>query len=168
MAGAILGTPLNIMGPAEMFFSNPLIKLAEIVNECDLVGVDTNGFVVVASKTQAAIVKALGAALFVGNNSTNNVRTGDGTTILCGIARKCRVYNVNSTTVPGLGKGKPVFLGPVTTTTVSNYTCTQTTTDGDELQHVGYVSPDGTYLEIDFTLSGFKYQTAGNSTVGNA
>lgn len=168
MAGAVLGTPLNIQGPAEMFFSNPLIKLAEIVNEGDLVGLDTNGFVVVASKTTGAIVKALGAALFVGNNSTVNVRTGDGTAMPSGIARKCRIYGINSTTVPGLGKGKPVFLGPVTTTTVSNYTCNQTTTNGDALQLVGYVSPDGTYLEIDFTLSGFMYQTAGNSTVGNA
>lgn len=168
MAGAILGTPLNLQGPSDLFFADPLIKSAEIVNECDLVGLDTNGFVVVASKTQSAIVKALGLAMFVGNNSTYNVRTGDGTTQKSGIARKARIYNVNSTTVPGLGKGKPVFLGPVTTTTVSNYTCTQTTTNGDALQHVGYVSADGTYLEIDFTLSGIQYQTAGNSTVNIA
>jgi hypothetical protein len=69
--------------------------------------------------------------------------------------------------VPSLDEGLPVFLGPVPTTTVSNYTCARSTTNGDKIQQVGDVEADGTTLRID--LSGVDteliFQTSATSTV---
>jgi len=165
MAGAAQTTPMILTEPTLCFKKNFLIKNAEIVNEGDLVGMDTNGFVVVASKTAGSIIKALGVAFFEGNNSTITSRTGDGTTQRCSIARYGLMLNANTTLVPGLAKGAPVYLGPVPTSTVSNYTCNLTSTNGDAIQQVGWVSDDGTTLEIFVVEAGLKYQTAGNSTV---
>lgn len=169
MAGAILAPGL-IMGQPDgnlLFQGDYIIKTAEVINAGDLVGMDTNGLIVNASKTQSAIVKALGCAFFPTDNTTNNVRTGDGT-LKCAIARHAIIQGATSTMVPGLGKGKPVYLGAIGTTSVSNYTCTLTTTNGDAIQEVGYVSDDGVTMEIFVFQSGFQYQTAGNSTVNFA
>ena len=170
MAGAILAPGLTLVQPSgeDEFKGEFLIKNAEVVNEGDLVALDSNGLVVVASKTQSAVVQAWGVAFFPGNNGTNNVRTGDGTTIKCSIARKAVILGATSTMVPSLGKGKRVFLGPVDTTSVSNYTCALTTTNGDAIQFVGYVMDDGVTMEIFDVSNGFQYQTAGNSTVNFA
>lgn len=168
MAGAALTTPYNFSEPELIGQDNALIKSAEIVNQGDLVATDTNGFVVQATKTTGGVIQAEGVAFWPDENSTVTSRTGDGTTIRCAICRIATILNVNSTLVPGLGKGKRVYLGPVGTATVSNYTCTQTTTNGDALQHVGYVSADGTKLYIFVAQAGLIYQTSGNSIVGFA
>lgn len=169
MAGAVLAPGLTMTQPDGPFlFQNDyLIKTSEIINEGDLVGMDSNGLIVQASKTQSAIVKALGFAFFPGNNGTGNTRTGDGV-LKCAISRKGIILGATSTMVPGLGKGKPVYLGAVGTTSVSNYTCTLTTTNGDAIQEVGYVMDDGVTIEVFVFQSGFQYQTAGNSTVNFA
>ena len=162
------GLTMTQPGADDIFDNEALIKNLEVINEGDLVAVDSNGFIVQASKTSGSVIQAMGVAFFHGNNSTNNVRTGDGTTIKCGIARKANIVGANTTMVPGFGKGKRVFLGPVGTASVSNYTCTLTTTNGDAIQQVGWVGLDGTTLEIFFTDGLFQYQTAGNSTANIA
>lgn len=168
MAGVALTTPYTMMGPELIGQDNALIKLSEVINEGDLAATDTNGFVVQASKTTGAVTQAEGVAFFPGNNSTITSRTGDGTTLRCSLARYAIIRNINSTLVPGLGKGKRVYLGAVGTATVSNYTCTQTSTNGDALQHVGYVSADGLSLYIFVAEAGLQVQTAGNSNIGYA
>lgn len=167
MAGAALTTPYVMQKPDLIGQDDALIKTSEIINEGDLVATDTNGLVVQASKTQSAVTQAEGVAFFPNNNATYTSKTGDGV-LKCAIARMAIITNINSTLVPGLGKGKRVYLGAVGTATVSNYTCTQTTTNGDALQHVGYVSADGLSLYIFVAQAGFQYQTAGNSIIGFA
>lgn len=166
MAGTALTSPYNFSEPGLIMQDDAFIKNLEVINEGDLVATDTNGFVVQASKTQSAVTQAEGVAFFAGNNTTITSRTGDGTTQKCAIVRVATILGVNSTLVPGLGKGKRVYLGAVGTSTVSNYTCTQTSTNGDALQHVGYVSADGTKLYIFVTQAGIQVQTAGNSNIG--
>jgi hypothetical protein len=170
MAGAILAPGLTLVEPSgeDCFKGEFLINNGDTINEGDLVGIVTSGgvtYITPASKTQGAIVKALGCAFFPGNNGTNNVRVGDGTTQKCAIARKAIIQGANTTMVPAFAGGLPVYLGPTPTTSVSNYTCTKTATNGDALQQVGYVSPDGVTIEVFVVNSGLQYQTAGNSTV---
>jgi hypothetical protein len=154
MAGAVLAPILTVTQPDLLFKGDYLIKNLEIVNEGDLVALDVNGFVVVASKTSGAVVQAWGAAFFPGNNGTNNVRVGDGLSVRCAISRKVLINGTTVTTVPGLGKGKPVYLGAVDTTTVSNYTCTKTAVSGDAVQQVGYVIDDGFTIEVFVVIQG--------------
>lgn len=170
MAGTTLAPGLTMMQPNgdDLFKGDFLIKNLEVINEGDQVGMDSNGFIVNASKTTGAVVQSWGAAMFPGNNGTNNVRTGDGTTIKCAIARKAVILGATSTMVPGLGKGKRVYLGALGTATVSNYTCTLTSTNGDAIQPVGYVLDDGVTIEVFVVMGVFQYQTAGNSTVNIA
>jgi hypothetical protein len=168
MAGAVLAPGMQFVNPMDVL-PRYLIKSAEVVNEGDLIGLDTNGFIVAASKTQGATVKAIGIAFFDDNNGTFNTKTGDGTTVYCSIAKRGKLLNATSTMVPSLGKGLPIYLGPVPTTTVSNYTCAQSTTNGDLLQEVGYVGQDGVTLHIRVdSINMIKYQTSGNSVVGVA
>lgn len=169
MAGAILAPGLVMIYPSgeDLFKQDAIIKTSEIVNAGDLIAEDSNGLIVQASKTTGAVITAWGVAFFPSDNSTSNVRTGDGT-LKCAIARKAVIQGCTSTMVPGLGKGKRVYLGAVGTTSVSNYTCNLTTTNGDAIQHVGYVAADGTTLEIFVIDAGLQYQTAGNSTVNFA
>jgi hypothetical protein len=170
MAGAILAPGLTLIEPSgeDCFKGEWLINNGDTINEGDLVGIVTSGgvtYITPASKTQGAIVKALGVAFFQGNNGTNNVRVGDGTTQKCAIARKAIIQGANTTMVPSFAGGLPIYLGPVGTTSVSNYTCALTSTNGDEIQQVGWVSPDGVTMEIFVIAAGFKYQTAANSTL---
>jgi len=179
MAGAALTTPYQVQKPDLMFMENYLVKTSEVINYGDLVGVDTNGLVVNASKTASAIVVPRGVAIAIANdaatsgtaNSTQTSVTGDGT-IRVGIARMATITRqgtaLNTTIVPGLAKGAAVYLGAIGTSTVSNYTCTKTTTNGDALLQVGWVTADGLSLEIGpFDTTFLNYQTAGNSVVGS-
>ena len=173
MAGAILAPGLTFQQPSgeDCFKGEWLIKNGDTINEGDLVGIYTTGgvtYITPASKTAGSIVKALGVAFFPGNNGTSNVRVGDGTTVKCSIARKAIITGTTTTMVPSLAGGLPVYLGPTPTTSVSNYTCALTSTNGDEIEQVGWVSPDGATLEIFVTGAGMQYQTAGNSTVNYA
>lgn len=166
MAGAAITAPGYLVKPDKVI-GTYLIKNAEVINEGDLIDIDTNGFIVAASKTQGAAVKAEGIAFFDDNNGPGQTaRTGDGSTVKCGLAKRARIKGMNGTLVPGIGKGKPVYLGPVPTTTVSNYTCTQSTTAGDLIQTVGTVDSDGTTLVIDVdSTNQFAYQGAATSVV---
>lgn len=171
MAGTILTTPYNLIEPDHQFSQEYLINNGDTVNSGDLVGVvvvSGVGYITPASKTQGAVVIAWGIAFYPGINSTITYRVGDGLTQRCAIARSGILTGVNSTLIPALGAGKRVYLGAVGSATVSNYTCTQTTTNGDALQPVGYVSNDATYVELFIVSGGFQYQTAGNSTVNFA
>jgi hypothetical protein len=164
MAGAATTGAMLLTKPRKTRPTMYLIKTSEVINEGDLVGLDTNGLIVVASKTQSAIVKAIGLAFFADNNGTGGARTGDGSTVKCAIAEGALLLNANSTLVPSLAKGAPVYLGPVPTSSVSNYTCALTSTNGDAIQQVGFVDSDGTTLIIDVPqTSELKYQTSGNS-----
>ena len=171
MAGVALTAPYSGLRPERYFFDNPLIKNGEVVNFGDLVGMDSNGFVVNASKTAGSVVFARGVAMPVDDNSTDTYLTGDGTTVRCAISRiavikRTAANPLNSTIVPGLAKGARVYLGALGTATVSNYTCTQTSTNGDGLQPVGFVDSSGLILEIDVMPNCIAYQTSGNSVVG--
>jgi len=169
MAGFALVAPGNAVIPGPII-GNFLVKNAEIINNGDPVGIDSSGLVVCASKTQGAIVKAIGFAIMVDDLSggTASYVTGDGSTVYIGICRHCKILGVNSTLVPSLAKGLPVYLAAscVTAGTVSALTCALTTTNGDLIQELGFVMPNGTDLWLDCpTQNGFKYQTAGNSTL---
>lgn len=169
MAGAVTAPSVQLTNPSEIRLGSFLIKNAEIINEGDLVGVDSNGFVVVASKTAGSIIKPQGIAFFFDNNGTGGARTGDGTTVLCGICRAARIGGITTTTVPSLAKGLPVYLGPTPTTSVSNYTCALTSTNGDAIVPVGYVSSDGKFLDVTVDINAsLEYQTAGNSILTSA
>ena len=163
MAGAALTTPIVVTNIQDIFVQNALVKNAEVVNFGDLGAIDTGGFIVVASKTQGATVKAQGVIVFSDENGTAVTRTGDGTTVRASLAKKARISNINSTKVPGLDEGLPVYLGPVTTTTVTNYTCTQTTTVSDLVQCVGFANSDQTALDIHVAPEStvIAYSTAG-------
>lgn len=141
------------------------IKSGEIINEGDLVGLDTNGQVVAASKTQGAVVKALGVAFFDDNNGTGQTRTGvAGLTVKCGICKKCHISGLTGTLVPSIDDGLPVFLGAVPTATVTNYTCARSTTANDKIQQVGFATSP-TEIEVDvIPETEFIYQSATTTT----
>lgn len=167
MAGAAFTTTVPQLLGAWEWIGNYPIKSAEIVNQCDLVGVDSNGQIVVASKTAGSVVAAIGVAVFDDDHSGVASRTGvAGLTVLASVYRRARIGNLNSTLVPSITKaGLPVLLGPVSTATVSNYTCAISTTNTDEVQPVG-ASINATTIEVCVAHGGFmKAQTAGNSTL---
>jgi hypothetical protein len=157
---------MQLIKPANFVGGNDLIKSAEVVNEADPVGRDTNGFIVVATNAAGAIVKPQGLAFFADNNGTGGARTGDGTTVRCCIVRQCKLLNANSTLVPGLGKGKPIYLAGVPTATTSGLTCTRPSTNTQATVNMGYVGSNGTTLEINVDPNAdLEFQTAGNSTL---
>jgi hypothetical protein len=173
MAGTALTSPGNAVIPFEII-GNFTVKDGEIINNGDPVGIDSSGYVVCASKTQAAIVKCLGFAFMVDDLSggtqtyvTGNVATVPNSPVMVGIARHIVIKGVNSTLVPSLGKGKPVYLAAVTASaTVSAYTCALTSTNGDLVEELGFVMPSGNDLWLEAPVAnGFQYQTAGNSTL---
>lgn len=169
MAGFALVSPGNTVIPDEII-GNFLVKSAEIINNGDPVGIDSSGFVVCASKTQGAIVKCIGFAIMLDDLSggTATYVTGDGSTVYIGICRKCKVIGVNSTLVPSLAKGLPVYLGAVGASagTVSALTCALTTTAGDSIEELGFVMPNGTDLWLEAPqFNGLKYQAAATTTV---
>lgn len=174
MAGFALVAPGNAVIPGPIV-GNFIVKDGEIVNNGDPIGIDTSGYIVCASKTQGAIVKCLGFAIMVDDLSggtqtyvTGNVSSQPNSPVMVGLCRRCRIKGVNSTLVPSLNKGLPVYLGAVGASagTVSALTCALTTTNGDAIQELGFVLPNGTDLELEVSpQNGFKYQTAGNSTL---
>lgn len=167
MAGAAITAPFIIAEPDDIVGAAP-IKSAEVINNGDLVHVDTNGQVIAASKTQSAVVKASYIAYFDDEHGMATSRTGvAGLTVKTALAKKAKIKNCNSTLVPALDNGLPVFLGPVPTSTVSNYTCTRSTTAGDKIQQVGFVDADGTTLHIDLTntFTEALYQAAATTTI---
>jgi hypothetical protein len=170
MAGAAITSPMVFVKPDKVnMLSNYeyLIKNAEVVNQGDLVGLDSNGFVVVATNAAGAIIKPLGAAFFDDDNIGVSSRTGDGAYVTCSIVKKFDLQNATSTLVPSLGKGKPIYLGAVPTSTVSNYTCAFPSVNGTAVVEVGVVGADGTTLHIYGPFATFlQYQTSGNSIVG--
>jgi hypothetical protein len=166
MAGAAYTTTVpTLKNPRDVIGTFP-IKSGEIINQGDLVALDSNFQVIAASKTQGAIVEAQGIAFFDDDNSTGGARTGVAAlTVKTGICKKARIGNLTTTLVPALAGGgtKKVFLGPVPTATVSNYTCTQSTTAGDKIQLVGQVV-SASEIEVDINWSGLAYQAAATST----
>ena len=167
MAGAAITAPMIGVDAGGVSPRTVPIKSAEVINNWDLVNVDTNGQVVSASKTQGAVVKATWIAFFSDENGMATSRTGvAGLTVKCGLCKRARLKNANSTLVPSLDNGLPVFLGPVPTSTVSNYTCARSTTNNDKIQQVGVVEDDGTTLAIDLagTNTELIYQTSATST----
>lgn len=169
MAGATILSPMNLVDPGQVARRTVPIKSAEVINQGDLVFVDTNGQAVAASKTASAVVPAFWIAFFPDENGMATSRTGVAAlTVSIGLCKRARLRGANSTLVPSLAKGAKVYLGPVPTSTVSNYTCAQSTTNTDKIQCVGCVEEDGTTLNIDVSAAGaeFVYQTAGNSVVG--
>jgi len=166
MAGAAYTTTIPILKNPRGVIGTFPIKSGEIINQGDLIALDSNFQVVVASKTQGAIIEAQGVAYFDDDNGTGGAKTGvAGLTVKCGMCKQARIANLNSTLVPALAGGgtKKVFLGPVPTATVSNYTCTQSTTPADKIQIVGQVV-SATEIEVDVNYSGFAYQTSTTST----
>ena len=173
MAGFALVAPGNAVIPGPII-GNFTVKDGEIINNGDPVGLDSSGYVVCASKTQGAIVKCKGFAIMVDDLSggtlasvTGNVTTFPNSPVSIAICRHCKITGMNSTLVPSLAKGLPVYLGPaiVSAGTVSALTCALTTTNGDSIEELGFVMPDGTTLWLESpTATGWKYQTAGNST----
>ena len=174
MAGAAMTTTSPLVTSPHGFIGEYPIKSGEIINNGDLVGMDTNGQVVAASKTQAANVKAKGIAFFDDDNSPGPAaRTGVAAlTVKCGICKKAKLKFSSAyaaTQVPSIAAGLPVYLGPVPTATVSNYTCAQTTTANDLVQQVGFVDSDGlSVLAEVIPNTDLKYQTAATTTVALA
>lgn len=177
MAGFALVAPGNAVIPGPIIGNFP-VKNAEIINNGDPVGIDSNGQIVCASKTQGAIVKCIGFAIMVDDLAggttpyvTGNITAFPNAPAMVGICRHCKIKDVNSTLVPSLAKGLPVYLAAaiVSAGTVSALTCALTTTNGDAIQELGFVMPNGTDLWLEVSPdNGFKYQTAGNSTLSFA
>lgn len=173
MAGTALTSPGTVVIPGPII-GNFTVKDGEIINAGDPVGIDSSGYVVCASKTQSAIVKAIGFAVIIDDLSggtatyvTGNVSTQPTNPVQVGICRHCKILGVNSTLVPSLGAGKPVYLAAVSASaTVSALTCALTSTNGDAIQELGFVMPNGVDIWLECSIqNGFKYQTAGNSTL---
>lgn len=165
MAGAAFTAPFQVSHPRNWVGNFP-IKSAEVVNQGDLVGVDTNGQIVVATKASTP-VRPLGVAFFDDANGTGDfVRTGVAAlTVRASICRECRISGLNSTLVPSLDDGLPVFLGELPDGTTTNYTCAQSTTATDAIQQVGFAR---SATAIDVQVEGgmmFLRQDAANTTV---
>ena len=159
MAGAAYAPLMTLVAPRDVI-PGGIIKTSEVINEGDLVGMDSNGLIVVATNATAGIIKAIGMAFFEDNNGTGGTRTGDGT-LRCSIARKGKLKGATSTLVPSLGKGLPVYLTVVPTSTTSNYTCALTSNAGDAIIQVGFVEADGTTLDINVDPNaGIRYRTS--------
>lgn len=176
MAGTALTSPGNAVIPFEVL-GNFIVKDGEIINQGDPVGIDSSGYIVCASKTQGAIVKPIGFAFMVDDLAggtatyvTGNVSSQPTNPVMIGVCRHCVIKGVNSTLVPSLAKGLPVYLAAVAASaTVSALTCALTTTNGDAVVELGFVLPNGVDLWLEAPVqNGFKYQTAGNSTVAFA
>lgn len=166
MAGAAYTTTVPTVLQFSDFVGNYPIKSGEIINNGDLAAPDTNGQLVVASKTAGSVIGATGVAIFDDEHGGAQSRTGvAGLTVRASLYRKAKIGNLNSTLVPSItAVGLPVLLGPVPTATVSNYTCAISTTNTDEVQPVG-VTLSATQIKIDVTAPFLKAQTAGNSTL---
>jgi hypothetical protein len=172
MAGTAITTPLTMIKPDQhSMVSNfdYLVKLNEVINAGDLVGLNSSGQVVVATNAAGAIVKPLGVAYFDHDTIGLSSVTGDGYSVYCAICKKADLQNATATLVPGLAKGAPVYLGAAPTSTVSNYTCTYPSVNGTAVVEVGFVGADGTTLHINGPfVTSLQFQTAGNSTVASA
>jgi hypothetical protein len=173
MAGFALVSPGTVVKP-DRIIGNHIVKDGEIINSGDPVGIDSSGYVVCASKTQGAIVKCIGFAVIIDDLSggtqtyvTGNVTSQPTSPVMVGIARHIIIENVNSTLVPSLAKGLPVYLAAVGATagTVSALTCVLSSTSGDSIEEVGFVLPSGTALYLEAPLfNGLKLQNAGTTT----
>lgn len=151
----------------EDYLGNYPVKSAEIINNGDLVGIDSNGQLVVASNAAGAVIAAVGVFIMDDEHGGATSRTGvAGLTVRGSVYKKARIGNLNSTLVPSITKvGLPVLLGPVPTATVSNYTCAIPTANTVEVQPVGQ-NVDATTIEVSVQMGGFlKAQTTGNSTL---
>ena len=120
MAGATLSPPLTWSRPPSDILGRFPIKSGEIVNQGDLVALDSNGQVVVATKTGP---RALGVALLDDEYGGFTSHTGvGGLTVFASIARRAKIGGFTSTSLPGTQTiGNNVYLGPVTSATVSNF-----------------------------------------------
>jgi hypothetical protein len=150
MAGAIITKPMQVETPQDLGASY-IIRTGEIINEGDLVGLDGNGLLV-ASLNGTFPTSPLGCAFFDSANAST-YRTGDGV-MKASIARRAKIRNANSTLVPGLAKGAPLYLSLITTPTTSNYTCVPPSSQGNNTLSVGYVDSDGTTLIVDVQSGG--------------
>lgn len=173
MAGFALTSPGNTVLPDKIMGSFTVAN-GEIINNGDPVGINASGYVVCASKTSGAIVKCVGFAVLIDDlaggtiaNVTGNVVAQPNQPNVVGICRHCYIKGVNSTLVPGLAIGAPVYLGAVASSgTVSAYTCTLTTTAGDSIEELGFVMPNGVDLWLEAPVfNGFRYQLTATSTV---
>lgn len=166
MAGAAFTAPFQVSHPSD-FVGNFPIKSGEIVNQGDLVGVDTNGQIVVATKATGGPIKAVGMAFFDDANGTGDfVRTGVAAlTVKASVCRRARISGLNSTLVPSIDDGLPVYLGEYPDGTASNYTCAQSTTAGDKIEVVGYAR-SATAIEVDVECNTeLLRQDAANTTI---
>jgi hypothetical protein len=173
MPGTALSAQGNVVVPDRIIGSFTVAN-AEIINNGDPIGINTSGYIVNASKTAGATVKPVGFAVMFDDLSggtqsfvTGNVTAFPNSPVQIGVARHVKITNVNSTLVPGLVAGKPVYLAAVTASpTVSAYTCNPTATNGDLLLQVGFVMPNGVDLWLEApTMAGFLFQTSGSSTL---
>lgn len=173
MAGTALTSPGTVAKP-ERIIGNHVVADGEIINDGDPVGINSSGYVICASKTQGAIVKCIGFAKIIDDLSggtatfvTGNVATQAANPVMIGIARHIILENVNSTLVPSLAKGLPVYLAAVSASaTVSAFTCVLTSTNGDLIEELGFVTPSGTSLWLEApVMNGYKFQTSGSSTL---
>jgi hypothetical protein len=176
MAGTALTSPWNAQKP-ENVLGNFTVANAEIINDGDPVGINSSGYIVCASKTQGAIVKCIGFAKMLDDLSggtqtsvTGNVSTNPTNPVMVGVCRCIKLTGCNSTLVPSLAAGLPVYLAAAASSaTVSAYTCALTSTNGDSIEELGFVLPNGVDLWLEAPqLNGLKYQTSGNSIVGYA
>lgn len=140
----------------DKFVGNFPIKSASVISDGDLVGIDSNGQVLLADQDVAGIVPAVGVAK-VSDGSGVTTRTGvAGLTERCSIYRRARVGGLSSLTIGG-----NVWLSG----TAGGYTQTAVATDTDLRQHVG-IAISATEIDVDVTETGiFKFQTAATSTV---
>ena len=161
MAGAAFTTPLRIVTAEGISPSFP-VKSAEVVNVGELVGLDTNGDIVVAGKGTA---QALG--VFIPTDTTygsGSTFTGTSTGSIKGsFARRARVSGFSQTS------GTRVFLGAVSSGGANNYSFTNPVAGGavaaDYVQSVGWVEENGDIVNVEVDQTPLGYQAAGNSFV---
>jgi hypothetical protein len=160
MAGAALTTPLAVVDKFDVLgtFS---VKSAEVVNEGDLVSLDSNGQVVVANATSAG-VQAMGVAFMVGDDAAAGTTYVTGVAALTkkvGIARQARVSGFSSLTVGGR-----VYLDAAPTGGADNY---KQTYNSDEawIQLVG-IAKSATEVFANVVGTWFTYEATSGSLWG--
>lgn len=132
------------------------IKSGSVINQGDLVAIDSNGQVVLADKDTGP-VGAHGFAFFPDELGPAAARTGVAAlTVKCAIARRGVLNGFTSLTI-----GANAFLSG----TAGGYTTTAPSTNADVYQCVGVATAADT-IDVIVQPPLFKFQTSGNSTVG--
>lgn len=166
MAGTAYSTPLSVMPIGPSLGRYPLAN-GEIVNNGDLVGLNSSGQIVVATNAAGGVVKPVGVCIFDEERGCQTTKTGNSAGTVYGtIYPGAKLWNLNSTLVPGLTQaGQPIYLGTAPTATQTNYTANAPTTPaGTEVVAVG-ISTSSTAMTVRVPYLRLQAVSAASATL---